>query len=40
VLGLVILYLRRGLPESPRWLMIHGKSLEEVAPPLSSEQRL
>src|SRR5438128_3673708 len=25
VLGLVILYLRRFLPESPRWLMIHGR---------------
>lgn len=24
-LGLVILYLRRFLPESPRWLMLHGK---------------
>src|SRR5690242_17590250 len=24
-LGLVILYLRRFLPESPRWLMIHGQ---------------
>lgn len=28
VLGLVILYLRRFLPESPRWLMIHGKPQE------------
>ena len=28
VLGLVILYLRRFLPESPRWLMIHGKPRE------------
>jgi MFS family permease len=28
VLGLVILYLRRFLPESPRWLMIHGKPNE------------
>ena len=28
VLGLVILYLRRFLPESPRWLMIHGRSRE------------
>ncbi len=25
ILGLVILYLRRFLPESPRWLMIHGR---------------
>jgi len=28
VLGLVILFLRRYLPESPRWLMIHGKEGE------------
>ena len=28
VLGLVILYLRRFLPESPRWLMIHGRAGE------------
>ncbi len=28
VLGLFILYLRRFLPESPRWLMIHGKEGE------------
>ncbi|MFZ5780031.1 MAG: MFS transporter [Pseudomonadota bacterium] len=25
ILGLVILYLRRFLPESPRWLMLHGR---------------
>jgi MFS family permease len=28
VLGLMILFLRRYLPESPRWLMIHGKPHE------------
>ncbi|UYN96622.1 MAG: MFS transporter [Enhydrobacter sp.] len=28
ILGLCILYLRRFLPESPRWLMIHGKEGE------------
>jgi MFS family permease len=28
VLGLVILFLRRYLPESPRWLMIHGREGE------------
>src|SRR6478735_6629372 len=28
LLGLFILYLRRFLPESPRWLMIHGKAGE------------
>lgn len=31
VLGLFILYLRRFLPESPRWLMIHGKEGEAHA---------
>ena len=25
VIGLIILYLRRFIPESPRWLLIHGK---------------
>ncbi len=28
LLGLFILYLRRFLPESPRWLMIHGREAE------------
>src|SRR5437763_10155854 len=28
LLGLVILFLRRFLPESPRWLMIHGREGE------------
>ncbi len=28
VLGLVIIYLRRHIPESPRWLLTHGRSEE------------
>lgn len=28
VLGLIILFLRRSIPESPRWLMIHGRPEE------------
>ncbi|WP_324606731.1 MFS transporter [Psychromicrobium lacuslunae] len=28
VLGLIIIYLRRHIPESPRWMVTHGKSEE------------
>ncbi|MFZ4893896.1 MFS transporter [Plantibacter sp. Mn2098] len=28
VLGLIIIYLRRHIPESPRWLMTHGREQE------------
>jgi MFS family permease len=28
VLGLVIIYVRRNLPESPRWLLMHGREKE------------
>ncbi len=28
VLGLVIIFLRRSIPESPRWLLTHGRAVE------------
>ncbi|MHB1841511.1 MAG: MFS transporter [Sulfobacillus sp.] len=28
VIGLIIIYIRRYIPESPRWLMVHGKNAE------------
>jgi MFS family permease len=31
VLGLIIIYLRRTIPESPRWLMTHGREAEAEA---------
>jgi MFS family permease len=40
LLGLFILYLRRFLPESPRWLMIHGKEGEAQEVVLEIERRV
>jgi len=31
VLGLIIIFLRHAIPESPRWLMIHGREREAEA---------
>jgi MFS family permease len=40
LLGLFILYLRRFLPESPRWLMIHGRNGEAHEVVLEIERRV
>lgn len=40
VLGLVILLLRRHLPESPRWLMTHGRIAEAEAVMAEIERRV
>jgi MFS family permease len=40
VLGLVILFLRRFVPESPRWLMIHGRIEEANNVVAEIEQRV
>jgi len=40
VLGLVILYLRRFLPESPRWLMLHGQPGEAARVVVDIEARV
>jgi MFS family permease len=40
VLGLIVLLLRRFLPESPRWLMTHGQPEEAVRVVTEIEQRV
>ncbi|MET9292729.1 MFS transporter [Streptomyces sp. NPDC003077] len=40
VLGLVILLVRRHVPESPRWLFIHGRSQEAESLVSSIEERV
>jgi MFS family permease len=38
-LGLIVIYVRRFLPESPRWLMTHGRVAEAEAIVAAIEQR-
>jgi MFS family permease len=40
VLALVIIYVRRNLPESPRWLIMHGRMAEADATIASIEQEV
>jgi MFS family permease len=46
MLGLIVIFFRRWIPESPRWLMIHGREIEAekivdlVEANISSEQLL
>jgi MFS family permease len=40
ILGLIVLFLRRFLPESPRWLMTHGEPQEAEAIVAEIEQRV
>jgi MFS family permease len=40
VLGIIIIFLRRGVPESPRWLMTHGREQEAETTVAGIEQRV
>ncbi|HWE55561.1 MAG TPA: MFS transporter [Acidimicrobiales bacterium] len=40
VLGFVVLFVRRNLPESPRWLLMHGRVEEAEAAIAQIEQRV
>jgi MFS family permease len=40
ILGIAIIYLRRHIPESPRWLMTHGREEEAVATVDEIERRI
>jgi MFS family permease len=40
VLGVIIIFIRRGIPESPRWLMTHGREAEAEATTAEIEERV
>jgi MFS family permease len=40
VLGIIIIFMRRSIPESPRWLMTHGRHEEAEATVTDIEQRV
>src|SRR5436853_1852964 len=39
-LGLIVIFFRRWIPESPRWLMIHGRNLEAEQIVTEVEQKI
>jgi MFS family permease len=40
ILGMTIIFLRHAIPESPRWLMIHGHEIEAEAVVATIEKRI
>ena len=40
ILGVIIIFLRHAIPESPRWLMIHGHEIEAEAVVANIEKRI
>lgn len=40
ILGVIIIFLRHAIPESPRWLMIHGRAIEAEAVVANIEKKI